>query len=85
MDEMLIRPEQKVAILMHEGIQGSKGKTGLGLLRYSEAEIVAVIDQQSAGQSLSQLTNIPRAVPIVPSVSAALSYRIPGGRKSSRR
>lgn len=74
MHERLIYPDQKVAILLHEGLQGSKGKTGLGMLRYSDAEIVAVIDQQSAGQSLFQLTNISRDVPIVPSVSAALSY-----------
>lgn len=72
--EMLINPEQRVAILLHEGIQGSKGKTGLGLLRYSDAEIVAVIDSESAGQSLESLTGISREVPIVPSVSAALSY-----------
>ena len=74
MNEGLKYSDQKVAILLHEGLQGSKGKTGLGLLRYSDAEIVVVIDQQSAGQSLSQLTNIPRDLPIVPSVSAALSY-----------
>lgn len=74
MDEMLFLPGQKLAILLHEGIQGTQGKTGLGLLRYSDANIVAVIDQQSAGQSFSGLTGISRDVPIVPSVSTALSY-----------
>jgi len=30
----------KVAILLHEGILGPSGKTGLAFLRYSEAQIV---------------------------------------------
>ncbi|MGB3533497.1 MAG: DUF1611 domain-containing protein [Microcoleaceae cyanobacterium] len=64
----------RLAILLHDGISGPKGKTGLSLLRYSTAEIVAVIDSQCAGQSLSQLTGIPRDVPIVASVEAALAY-----------
>lgn len=65
----------RLAILLHDGILGPKGKTGLSLLRYSTAEIVAVIDNQCAGQSLSQLTGIPREVPIVASVEAALAYK----------
>jgi uncharacterized NAD-dependent epimerase/dehydratase family protein len=64
----------RLAILLHDGILGPKGKTGLSLLRYSTAEIVAVIDNQCAGQSLPQLTGIPRDVPIVASVEAALAY-----------
>ncbi|MGB3405606.1 MAG: DUF1611 domain-containing protein [Microcoleaceae cyanobacterium] len=64
----------RLAILLHDGVLGPKGKTGLSLLRYSTAEIVAVIDSQCAGQSLSQLTGIPRDVPIVASVEAAKAY-----------
>ncbi|MCF4965893.1 DUF1611 domain-containing protein [Nostoc sp. CMAA1605] len=66
---------QKVAILLHEGIQGSIGKTGLALLRYSEAPIVAVIDRTCAGKSLREITGIKRDVPIVESVAAALEYQ----------
>jgi uncharacterized NAD-dependent epimerase/dehydratase family protein len=66
---------QRVAILLHEGIVGTHGKTGLSLLRYSEAPIVAAIDRQSAGKSLSELTGIKRDVPIVSSVAAALEYK----------
>jgi uncharacterized NAD-dependent epimerase/dehydratase family protein len=66
---------QKVAILLHEGISGTQGKTGLALLRYSEAPIVAVIDRESAGKSLSELTGIKRDVPIVRSLAAALEYK----------
>jgi uncharacterized NAD-dependent epimerase/dehydratase family protein len=64
----------KVAILLHEGILGPSGKTGLAFLRYSEAQIVAVIDRQSPGQSLSELTGIPQQVPIVASVAEALQF-----------
>ncbi len=71
---MRLTPETRVAILLHEGIKGSHGKTGLSLLRYGEYPIVAVIDQASAGESLSDLTGIPRQVPIVDSVTAALAY-----------
>ncbi|MEH1980649.1 MAG: DUF1611 domain-containing protein [Nostoc sp.] len=66
---------QRVAILLHEGISGHHGKTGLAILRYSEAPIVAVIDRESAGKSLTELTGIKREVPIVASVAAALEYQ----------
>lgn len=64
----------KVVILLHNGIKGSKGKTGLSLLRYSQAEIVAVIDYQCAGKSLPELTKIPRNIPIVASVKEAIAF-----------
>jgi uncharacterized NAD-dependent epimerase/dehydratase family protein len=66
---------QRVAILLHEQVKGTHGKTGLSLLRYSEAPIVAVIDRTCAGQSLPELTRIKRDVPIVASVAAALQYQ----------
>lgn len=69
-----ITPSQRLAILLHGGILGPDGKTGLALLRYGEGTIVAVIDRDCAGQSLPQLTGIPREVPIVASVEAALAY-----------
>jgi uncharacterized NAD-dependent epimerase/dehydratase family protein len=70
----MLKAEHRVAILQHEGIKGVQGKTGLTLLRYSEASIVAVIDYQSAGESLEQLTGIKRDAPIVASVAESLSY-----------
>ncbi|MGB3204568.1 MAG: DUF1611 domain-containing protein [Crinalium sp.] len=70
----MLKAENKVAILLHEGIKGVQGKTGLSLLRYSESSVVAVIDYQSAGESLAQLTGIQRDIPIVASVTEALNY-----------
>ncbi|MEA5523015.1 DUF1611 domain-containing protein [Limnoraphis robusta Tam1] len=64
----------RLAILLHEGILGATGKTGLSLLRYSQANIVAVIDRDCAGKSLSELTGINRDVPIVASLKEALAY-----------
>lgn len=64
----------KIAVLLHDGIQGQHGKTGLSLLRYSQAEIVAVIDRQSAGKSLPELTKIRRNAPIVASVAEAIAF-----------
>ncbi|MDF5725932.1 MAG: DUF1611 domain-containing protein [Rhizonema sp. PD37] len=66
---------QRVAILLHGEIRGTHGKTGLAILRYSESPIVAVIDRESAGKSLLELTGIKRDVPIVSSVAAALEYQ----------
>ncbi|WAL60873.1 DUF1611 domain-containing protein [Thermocoleostomius sinensis] len=71
----MLTPDHRIAILLHEGTQSSRGKTGLSLLRYSEIPIVAVIDYECAGQSLPELTNIPRDVPIVASVEASLAYQ----------
>lgn len=72
---MHLTPNHRVAILLHEGIRGPNGKTGLTLLRYSQASIVAVIDQQSTGESLAQLTGITCNAPIVDSVASALAYQ----------
>ena len=71
---MRLKAEQRVAILLHEGIRGTHGKTGLALLRYCQAPIVAVIDRQCAGESLPALTGIAREVPIVATVAQALAY-----------
>jgi uncharacterized NAD-dependent epimerase/dehydratase family protein len=71
----LIKPHHRLAILLHDGIRGGNGKTGLSLLRFSEANIVAVIDRECAGLDLVTLTGIARPAPIVASVSAALAYQ----------
>ncbi len=65
----------RIAVLLHEGIRGPQGKTGLALLRYRPDTIAAVIDRQSAGESLTPLTGIDCQAPIVASVSEALDYR----------
>jgi uncharacterized NAD-dependent epimerase/dehydratase family protein len=66
---------QRIAILLHDGVVGTYGKTGLSILRYSKAPIVAVIDRETVGRSLPGLTGIQRDVPIVQSVAATLEYK----------
>lgn len=70
----MLSAKHRVAILLHEGICGKHGKTGLAFLRYSETQIVATIDYQCVGQSLAELTQLSQNVPIVASVKDALEY-----------
>jgi uncharacterized NAD-dependent epimerase/dehydratase family protein len=69
-----LTPDRKVALLLHEGLQGTRGKTGLSYLRYGNAPVVAVIDAQSAGQKLGEVAGIDSDSPIVPDVQSALVY-----------
>lgn len=64
---------RKLALLMHNALTGSWGKMGLGLLRYSEAAITAVIDREHAGKNVKNVTNIARSVPIMATVEEAIA------------
>ena len=71
----MLTAKNRVAILLEGGIKGDHGKTGLAFLRYSNTQIVAVIDRACAGQSLAELTGIEHDIPIVADVQAALAYK----------
>lgn len=71
----MLTSHNRIAILMHDGVTSSRGKTGLSMLRYSDLPIVAVIDETTAGGSIPELTKIPREVPIVASVQEAIAYQ----------
>src|SRR5579859_689267 len=62
-----------LALLMHDNLVNGMGKMGLGLLRYSEAEITAVVDRSHVGEDLRALTGIPRSAPIVGTVADAVA------------
>lgn len=70
----MLRSHHRIAILLHDGLQGTSGKTGLSLLRYGQNPIVAVVDQGSVGKRIVDLTGIEKDVPIVGSVSETLAY-----------
>lgn len=72
---MYLTEQNRVAILLHEGIQGVGGKTGLTYIRYGKSPIVAIIDHKSAGESLSQLIGINKNIPIVEDIETALKYQ----------
>jgi uncharacterized NAD-dependent epimerase/dehydratase family protein len=67
----------RLAILLHGGITGIHGKTGLALLRFAPQRCVVVIDRLTAGGNLSELTGIPldHQIPIVASAQEALAYK----------
>jgi uncharacterized NAD-dependent epimerase/dehydratase family protein len=66
-----ITSSSRLALLMHDYLTSGYGKMGHGLLRYSDAEIVAVVDRSTAGGNVAALTGIPRESPIVTSVIEA--------------
>lgn len=71
---MRLTSQHRVAILLHEGIRGTHGKTGLAYLRYGKTPVVAVIDAECAGESLAELTKIEQDIPIVKDIREALTF-----------
>ena len=68
---MRLTPDRRLALLMHGQVRGYQGKMGLGLLRYSECPVAAVIDREAAGGNLAALTGVSRHAPIVATVAEA--------------
>jgi uncharacterized NAD-dependent epimerase/dehydratase family protein len=68
----MLTPQAPVLLLLHHGLDNLSGKTGLTLLRYRPAPVLAVIDPAHAGASLAAVTGIPRPVPVVASLAEAL-------------
>ena len=70
----MLSPDAPLVLLLHGGSDNLSGKTGLAMLRYRHGPIVAVIDPAHAGEDLPSLTGIPRPVPLVADMEAALAY-----------
>ncbi len=68
---------QRLAILQHGGFTTRFGKTGISLLRYRASEIVAVIDRETAGKSLREVSQMPYLpdIKIVGSMEEALAAK----------
>jgi uncharacterized NAD-dependent epimerase/dehydratase family protein len=71
----MLLPHHRLAVLLHGGIRGNQGKTGLTVLRYGANPVVVVIDREAVGASVVQNTGIQREVPIVGDITAALAYQ----------
>jgi len=68
---------QRFAILLHGGFTTRHGKTGISLLRYRGREVVAVIDRETAGRPLrevSRMADLPD-IPVVATIAEALASR----------
>ncbi len=65
----------RIAVLLHGGLKGTQGKTGLALIRYRPDQIAVAIDQEATGESLATLTGIPVNIPVVGSMAEALAYK----------
>ncbi|MEL4894503.1 DUF1611 domain-containing protein [Crocosphaera sp. Alani8] len=72
---MYLTANHRVVILLHDGIKGNHGKTGLAYLRYGQAAIAAVIDAQTVGQPLEKVAGIAKDIPIVANLQAALTHK----------
>lgn len=73
----MLTSTKRVAVLLHGGIKdAASGKTGLAFLRYWDGQITCVVASDCVGESLSSLTGIERAIPIVRTVGdAVLRYQ----------
>ncbi|MFM2079772.1 MAG: hypothetical protein RLZZ124_154 [Cyanobacteriota bacterium] len=70
----MLSSEAPLVLLLHGGLDNLSGKTGLAMLRYRRGPIVAVIDPDHAGAELESIAGIPRAVPVVADMAAALPF-----------
>jgi len=61
----------KMAIYMENSLNTDYGKMGFGVMRYTEHQVVCVIDSQFKGMTVRQAVNQPFDVPIVGSVMEA--------------
>lgn len=64
----------RLALLMHDGVDKPLGKMGFGLMRYGAAPTVVVIDRTRAGEDLRAITGLPCDAPIVASVREARAF-----------
>lgn len=73
----IVSQPQRLAILQHGGFTTRHGKTGLSLLRYRGAEVVAVIDREMAGRSLREVSKMPDVpdIKVVASAEEALASK----------
>lgn len=69
-------PEETPLVILCEGCFGqSQSKLALGVIRYGQWPIVAVIDPAQTGKTVREVTGLPCDAPIVADLKAALPYR----------
>jgi uncharacterized NAD-dependent epimerase/dehydratase family protein len=68
---------RKIAILAEGAFEWHYGKTAMGIIRYGQDPVVAVIDSTKAGQDVAHALRAPlgEGIPIVRDINEALTYR----------
>ena len=67
----MIQRHHRLALYMERAFEEKTGKLGLGVLRYSENDIVCLVDSLSVGKDLRGLTGIDHSAPVVASIQEA--------------
>ncbi|WP_373533548.1 DUF1611 domain-containing protein [Vampirovibrio sp.] len=68
--------EETPLVILCEGSFGeSQSKLALGVIRYGQWPIAAVVDSTHAGKTVRQVTGLPCDAPIVAHLEAALTYQ----------
>src|SRR5260221_6288267 len=69
---------RRIAVLAEGNLEYQRAKTAIGVVRYGEDPVVAVIDSTHAGQDLAMVlddgSGLGRGIPVVASVAEALEY-----------
>jgi len=65
----------KLAILAEGAFGVSHSKTAVGIIRYSDDEVVCVIDSTKAGKFSDEVIGIGKGIPIVKNIYEALKYK----------
>ncbi len=66
-----MRPGQPLALYMAGAFANHTGKMGLGILRYGEHPVAAMIEPELAGRSVAEVTGIASDAPIVATLAEA--------------
>jgi uncharacterized NAD-dependent epimerase/dehydratase family protein len=70
---------RRIAVLAEGNLEYQRAKTAIGVIRYGEDPVVAVIDSTHAGHDLETAladgSRLGRGIPVVADVAAALEYR----------
>lgn len=66
---------RRLVILADGHLDAHFGKTTMGILRYREAEVVAVIDRETAGSTTEEALGVGGPTPIVGTLDESLDYQ----------
>ncbi len=69
----MLKENQKIAIYMEKNLDSNYGKMGFGLMRFSQNEIVCIIDSDHAGKKVCETTDLPFTFPVVETVDEAVT------------